>query len=485
MKKKTNRVLLFAILALAAFSLQSCLKDDKELFPESSSTRMTKTLELAKTTLVNSENGWIFEMYPEQSQKYGGYVYTLKFDSDKVEVRSELAQDNSVSEKVSSLWSMTNDNGPVITFDSYNELLHHFSTPWQDLGGSGYEAFKGEFEFVIMKVTDNLITLKGKKTNNIMYLRKLTMPAKDYITSINNLSAKFIVNGLTAVEGDKTVDASIDNDNRQIQFVTHKTKGAEGEDIYASADTTVVAFAFTDKGLRLYKPTEVNGKMVYELSYDEPNMKVKAFNEGSQTMELNCLLPENYLYYDDFAGDYVLRFDTGGRYKCNVTLTPAGDGTSFWMSGINEKFKVRVDYIRSKGCLQIVAQELKTIYDEGYVMWWCPLSVMGGDKNRYFTWTTSVGMTATWNGVSREKPTLRFADNSRWTNYEVVAFFLAVFEGTSPSSDGYSRERSNYLAPVWSLAGRPAIKKDDPKDETKKITVAQSILEKPYSLVKK
>jgi hypothetical protein len=485
MKKKTNRILLFAILALAAISLQSCLKDDKEVFSESSSTRMTKTLELAKTTLINSEHGWLFEMYPEGSQSYGGYVYTLKFGSSNVEVRSELAQDNSVAEKVTSLWSVTNDDGPVITFDSYNELLHHFSTPWQDLGGSGYEAYQGEFEFVIMNITDDLITLKGKKTGNIMYLRKLTVPASDYITAVNNMSAKFIVNGLTSVAGDKTIEASIDNDNRQIEFVTRKTSGAEDENLYASADTTDVAFVFTDKGLRLYKPTEVNGKMLYELSYDEPNMKVKAFNEGSQTMELTCQLPENYLKYEEFAGDYVLRFDIGGRYKCNVTLTPAGDGSTFWLSGLNDKFKVRVDYIRSKGCLQIVAQELKTIYDEGYVMWWCPLSVMGGDKNRYFTWTTSVGMTATWNGVSREKPTLRFADNNRWANYEVVAFFLAVFEGTTPSSDGYSRRRSNYLDPVWNLAGRPAITKDDPDDETQKIKVAQSILEKPYSLVKK
>lgn len=480
------------LLAALTLSLQSCLKDDDEVFGNSATERMTQYLGNARETLLSSEHGWIMEMYPEENQGYGGYAFTLNFTEDKVTVRSELAQDNSTADEITSLWTLTNDNGPVFTIDTYNELFHFFSTPWQDLGGSGYEAYQGEFEFVIMEVTDNIITLKGKKTGNILYLRRLNEPASQYLSKLNTLASQFIVNGLYTKLGEhRAINAEIDNDARQMMFIDADTTFVDENNYTIKADTVEVAFTYTDKGLRLYKEVSLAGKTFGELLYNEAALTVDAINNaGSQVLSLDCLLPKNYLFYDEIpTGDYTLRFGTGGRYRCDVTLEQTEDGRAFWLSGINERFKVRLDYVRATGALQMVAQELKDVlYEDGYVMWWCPLSATAGDGSRYFSWTTSIGMLANWNGRSKEKPTFAFSDNGRWTSFSVSAFFLAVFSGSEPTSDGYDRYRSNYMDPIWNLGGRPSIKKDDPNDTSDnpaQIEVAQSILENPYQLVKK
>lgn len=486
---KINKLTIM-LFALGALVLQSCLKDDSEVFSESATERMTNYLENARETLLSSEYGWVMEMYPESNQSYGGYAFTLRFTEDSIFVRSELAQDNSTADEAKSLWALTNDDGPVFTVDTYNELFHFFSTPWADLGGNGYEAYQGEFEYIIMKVTDNLITLRGKKTGNTVYLRRLTEEPQTYLQNLGNLTAQFIVSGLSAqLDDHRGVSAAIDNDSRQMQFIYSDTTFVDDTDFTVVCDTANVAFAYTPDGLRLYKEIELGGMSFYELDYDEANLTVKAKDmNGNETLALKCLLPENYLYYEDIPeGEYQFRFGTGGRYRCNVNLERSEDGRSFYISGLNDRIKVRLDYVRATGSLQMVAQQLDTQYDDGYILWWCPLSETAGDGSRYFSWSTSIGMIATWNGANKEKPTFRFADNGNWSSYSTVAFFLAVFKGTTPTSDGYDRYQTNYMDPVWCLAGQSPIEKDDPTDESEtpaKISVAQSTIENPYSLVK-
>lgn len=486
---KINRltILLFAV---GAFAFTSCLKDDDEVFSESSTARMTNYLNNAREVLLSSEYGWVMDMYPEEGQSYGGYAYTLRFTEDSVFVRSELAQDNSTNEEAASLWALTNDDGPVFTVDTYNELFHFFSTPWQDTGGNGYQAYQGEFEYVIMNVTDDVITFRGKKTGNTVYLRRLAVPAEQYLQELGNLTAQFIVNGLNMSLGDnKGVAATIDNESRQIMFVRTDTITTETETTVNYADTVMSAFAYTPEGLRLYKEVEVAGMKFYQLDYEETQLQVngKAM-DGTESGTLKCLLPENYLRYEDIPeGEYRFSYGKIRRYTCTVSLERSEDGRSFWMSGLNDRFKVRLDYVRATGSLSLVAQELNTIFDDGYVLWFCPLSDTAGDGSRYFSWTTSIGMVATWSGANEAKPTFNFADNGNWTSFETVAFFLAVFKGSTPTSDGYDRYQTNYMDPVWCLAGQSPTQKDDPTDESEtpaKITVANSTIEYPRSLEK-
>ena len=134
---------IFAIIsmALAVFAAQSCLFEQEDLFEESSSVRTSNLMEKARKALVASEQGWLMELYPESSQKYGGYAFILKFGEDqKVTAYSEIEEGTSTG-----YFNITAEDGPVLIFDTYNVIMHFFATP----NSSRYQAYEGEVEYLI------------------------------------------------------------------------------------------------------------------------------------------------------------------------------------------------------------------------------------------------------------------------------------------------------------------------------------------------
>ena len=78
---RLNKLFIATLLAFSTLALQSCLKDQEDIFDESSSERMQAVLENTKAVLTSSDNGWIFDYYPDRNLSYGGCVYVLKFDN--------------------------------------------------------------------------------------------------------------------------------------------------------------------------------------------------------------------------------------------------------------------------------------------------------------------------------------------------------------------------------------------------------------------
>ena len=85
-----NRILPAMLIALSATLLQSCLKDQEDIFDEPTSLRVQEVLDNTKKVLTSSDNGWVFEYYPDRNIKYGGYIYTVKFDDAQATVGCEL-----------------------------------------------------------------------------------------------------------------------------------------------------------------------------------------------------------------------------------------------------------------------------------------------------------------------------------------------------------------------------------------------------------
>ena len=187
---RLNKLFLATMLALSTMMMQSCLKDQEEIFDEPSSTRLQAALDNAKEVLTSSENGWVFDYFPDRYLSYGGFLYTVKFDASKVTVGCELDPGNFET----SYYRLTDDNGPTLSFDTYNSLMHFFATP----SSGNYEAYDGDFEFMIMEVTDDLITLMGKRTSNIMYMRRLNEDAATLIDGAAEMSNNFF---LTSADG--------------------------------------------------------------------------------------------------------------------------------------------------------------------------------------------------------------------------------------------------------------------------------------------
>ena len=143
----------------------SCNPVEENLFDDSSAIRIEKSLLNTQDVLKNAENGWLMEYYPSSQQTYGGYNVLAKFTDKEVTIASEI-EDFDITEKSS--YSLKQSAGPVLTFDTYNEIFHTFSDPNSSKSGLGDNGvgMGGDFEFLILKSTQDSVILKGKKTGN-------------------------------------------------------------------------------------------------------------------------------------------------------------------------------------------------------------------------------------------------------------------------------------------------------------------------------
>jgi len=392
MKKK---LFIYLLLLLPMFTFQSCLKDQEDIFDKDASLRVQDAMDNADKAFVSAENGWLLDYYPEEEQSYGGYVVTVKFADGKAVVGGELDTENTYE----SLYKMTNDQGPVLTFDSYNDIMHYFATP----GNGNYEAMHGDFEFVVDSVGDEVIKVHGKKTQNVLYFRKLQTSAEEYIDKVMEVEDNFIVSGLEGSVGDTQILGEFDLDYRQLLIANADGSNAQQR-----------AFVFTDKGIRFYKPFEINGEQLESLDYNaETNIFTGTTSIGT-TVTLQGTLPADYVKYEQYAGNYKLYYNpqknkaTGEIvYRTiDVTLTPTSDKSGYVMEGLNDNIKPVLDFNKSKGNLEWNSQIVGSY--GGNNVWLCAWGIAGGGN---LTWATDAGMETQWN-MDAENPIYLFKSNS-------------------------------------------------------------------------
>lgn len=170
--KKIN-IFLFILVGLV---MQSCLTEDKEKFSVSAADRMEENLIESEKVFLSAPNGWLMKYYPQKNKIYGGYTLFLDFEQgNKVKATSERGGATTV---VESLYSLTGDDGPVLRFDTYNELIHYFAEPKNPDGiGPEDSGMQGDYEFVIIDATPERVELVGKKTGNKIIM--VPIPAEE------------------------------------------------------------------------------------------------------------------------------------------------------------------------------------------------------------------------------------------------------------------------------------------------------------------
>lgn len=235
-------------------TLQSCLKDEKNLFAESASDRLNNALVEYKELLSSSDNGWIMHYYAEKNQSYGGYNLLLQFTDDQVVAYGEIS--GSASSNDTSLYKVTNDDGAVLTFDTYNEIIHYFATP----SANNPDALQGDYEFKFIGKSDDrkTIYLKGKKSSNYFSLSKLDESPESYLTKVLTMSDNFSAPSYEIeING---VLASCSVSNHTISFS------------YAGDDESIVterlSFCFTPTGFDLYEPKMIGGSEISSFLYN-------------------------------------------------------------------------------------------------------------------------------------------------------------------------------------------------------------------------
>ncbi len=196
-----NKIFSIALLFAAAFSFSACVNEEDDLFDKSAAERLNEASELYSQRLTASPNGWAVQLYPTKQDKtpYGnGYLLMFRFHSNKsVDASMNNALSNNKYISDSSTWDVITDNGPVLSFNTYNKVVHAFSNP-EDVPSTGTQdepndetgtGIGGDYEFIIVDAPEDAsyMMLKGKKrgTYNLLTPVAEGIDYKDYLSDVN------------------------------------------------------------------------------------------------------------------------------------------------------------------------------------------------------------------------------------------------------------------------------------------------------------
>lgn len=290
-----KKILLGSAVALATLSLQSCLTDDKELFDESAANRIEAVVEADQQLLESATNGWQLHYYTGKEYTGGGYTMFVKFKDGKAYASSDIAPADSVA---TSSYAVIKDKGPVITFNTHNGIMHFLAQPYQ----SDVDGEQGDYEFVIMRTTNDSIFVQGKKWGNEMVFTRLADDV-NWEDQINKMHDVFY-----SMKWGYTVEGA---ENEHVTFDPSARRMYVGDN-----DDAGVPFYVTTDGIAFREAVKINGKELKELHFDAATKKLSSTEAA---LNMNAYVPEGYHDIDDFVQSWKLKFYDNENRKYTTT----------------------------------------------------------------------------------------------------------------------------------------------------------------------
>ena len=249
------------ITLLIAFSfLTSCSYKEDNTFEQKASNRTTSVIESYKNILEGHDGYWVLSYYPGVTRSFGGfpaaprslggYTFVVKFKDGKVTASSEISNTNAEEE---SYYPYSITEGPTISFDTYNSILDHF----RFVSAVFTNARGGDIEFIFLKEENGVVTLRGRTSNNLMTLTKLTGDREALLNKLRENTQALNSKGLNpiTVQGAQ-VDLTLFPSYRQLVFSY-------------GGNTVQRPFTITEKGIKFYEPADINGVKIEELYFNE------------------------------------------------------------------------------------------------------------------------------------------------------------------------------------------------------------------------
>ena len=165
---KTKYLLL---IGLFAATMVACSRDEESLFDKSAAERAQEAIETAFDVLTSNETGWEVAYFPNLEASSKGYNMVWKFNANgkvSATAKNSTTTMNKIMTDSASTWAVKSDYGPILTFDTYNKVIHAFSDPQNN--GAG---LLGDYEFLILKATPEVVILKGKKHSAYSVMRPM------------------------------------------------------------------------------------------------------------------------------------------------------------------------------------------------------------------------------------------------------------------------------------------------------------------------
>lgn len=195
---------------LPGVMMTSCKFEEDDYFPESAALRIDKTTKEIKAKLcapsADGEYGWVMQTFVggNDSSKFEGFNLFAKFyESDKVILASDhrYLRDGMAGKytESTSIYEMLQEEGPVLAFNSWNDVLTPLSDPVNPVHAPSAlikdgVGLGGDNNFVVMSYSDDVITLCGERHRAKSRLIRCDRPWEQYIADVNAMKAKISSN---------------------------------------------------------------------------------------------------------------------------------------------------------------------------------------------------------------------------------------------------------------------------------------------------
>lgn len=294
MKKLYKMLYMAAAVLLAA----ACSPEEDDIFSDSSANRADAAIAADMQVLTGAANGWLMEYYPEMSQTYGGYNILLSFSEDgHVTVAGDIVSDPTAT--ATSLFSVKQSAGIVLSFDTYNEIFHFFSAPGNSTGGGNGYGLEGDYDFLILEATPQQVRLKGKKSGSYAVLTPMEGDWATYIQEVQAAEAAMLAAQYNITDGTNSATASVNYRNMTINYM-------EGEE----ALSMPAPFIVTLTGIKFYEPITLWGQTISGFTYDFANDSFTANEQANITMKRE-IPPINQTF---ITGNWFMTYESMGSF---------------------------------------------------------------------------------------------------------------------------------------------------------------------------
>lgn len=402
---KMNKVFAYLTVAALTLPLTSCLKDQADVFDKPSSTRLEDYLENVRDILQDSEHGWALSYYPGAA--YPTCYFGVQFGAQQVTAYGQGAPENGVT----SSYKLDTDDGAVLSFDTYNSVLHYYATADQ----SHYQARGGDFEFTIMNVTDDRITLRGKRSRNLCYLDRLKEAAPAFLKAINQAEADFKIVAFSGEVSGGLVEGTLDNISHTL---TIGRKDAE------TGETVSARYMIVPGGIHINEPFTFQGVEFQDFTYDD-----EAGTLTGSGIVFQKMTPEGYVSYQDYLGKWTLNYSNG---SFEVELVEKEAYVSYSMKGVSDFFEPEITYNAARGYLSWVYQAIGQSGSLTII-----LAPWDGNSG-YLTWTEGVGMDSKVVDNTVDELVLEWSDNGVWGNYKANGWLIWSLDSSGSNAGSFA-----------------------------------------------
>lgn len=305
----------------AAVLFTACAGEEDDLFDKSAAERLNEMRDVYSARLEAQPAGWAMQYYP--TDEADGYLILADFNADHsvlVAMRNEYT--NNKYAECKSVWDIITDNGPVLSFNTYNDLFHIFSDPSDYWGGDTGTGIGGDYEFVVVDAPEDAsyMMLKGKKRGTYTLLTPLEQGTDfetyfDQVITFQNTYLPLSAPNNAYLKGAATEAMNEKVYHFDLETSSQATLYPEGSDKVSFGE--IYPFLVTQRGGKFYLRfrDQVNvgdGEVVREFVYDEIQDK------------FICTEDERFTIEAEDPGAFFIRMITDGtrwQWQRNNTMS--------------------------------------------------------------------------------------------------------------------------------------------------------------------